>query len=122
MHVYRDTASIHDAHTKALGSELGELLGRRIEELVEYEDHDLSELVHILVIEPSDAPMQIDAQLGFSLSARPPDVVESHANWYEMTIVVSDDGFGWLVFVPKHPDTDTELLALCAQHCKEPMP
>lgn len=122
MHVYRDTASIHDAHAKALGSELGELLGRRIEELAEYEDHDLSELVHILVIEPRDAQTQVEAELGFFLSAHLPDVVESHASWYEMTIVVSDDGFGWVVFVPKHPDTDSELLALCAQHCKEPMP
>lgn len=122
MHVCRDAASINDAQAKALGSELGELLGRRIHELAEYEDHDLSELVHILVIEPSDAPTQVEAELGFSLSVRPPDVVESHAGWYEMTIVVSDDGFGWVVYVPKHPDTDPELLALCAQHCKESMP
>ena len=64
MHVYRDTASIHDAHAKARGSELGELLGRRIEELAEYEDHDLSELVHILVIELSDAPTDVDAEMG----------------------------------------------------------
>lgn len=83
--MYRDTASIHHAHAEALGSELGELLGRRIEELAEYEDHDLSELVHILVIEPSDAPTDVYAELGFSLSARPPDLVESHASWYEMT-------------------------------------
>lgn len=40
---------------KALGWELGGLLGRRIEELADYEDRDLSELLHILVIEPSDA-------------------------------------------------------------------
>lgn len=122
MHVYRDTASIHDAHAKALGSELGELISRRIQELAEYEDYDLSELVHILVIEPSDAQTQVEAELGFSLAACPPDMVESHASWYEITIVVSDDGFGWVVFLPKHPDTDPELLALCAQHCKEPMP
>ena len=122
MNVYRDTASIHDANAKAVGSDLGNLLDRRIKELAEYEDYELSDLVHILVIEPSDAPTQIDAELGFSLSVRPLDVVESHDRWYEITVVISDDGFGWVVFVPKHPCTHPELLALCARHCQEPMP
>ena len=50
MHVYRDTASIHDAHAKALGSELGEL-ARCIE--------DLSEVVCASVARPFHVPWKI---------------------------------------------------------------
>lgn len=122
MHVYRDTAAIHDAHAKALGSDLGELLDRLVEELNEYGGLDLSELVHILEIEPSDALIDVDAELGFSLLDRPFDVVESHPGWYEITVVVSDDGFGWVIYVPMHASTDTALLEKCATYCQESMP
>jgi hypothetical protein len=47
----------------------------------------------------------VDVQLGFSLGERPIDVIESHPGWYEITIVLSDDGFGVVLYVPKHPDT-----------------
>jgi hypothetical protein len=53
MKVFRETTAINDAHTTVLGSELGELLDRLLEELNEYGGFDLSELVHILVIEPA---------------------------------------------------------------------
>ena len=122
MHVFREAAAIHDAPAKALGSELGELLDRLIEELNEYGGLDLSELVHILVIEPSDSLTHVDVELGFSLVDHPWDVIESHSDWYEITVVVSDDGFGWVIYVPKHASTDATLLEKCASYCKESMP
>ena len=122
MKVFRETTAINDAHTTVLGSELGELLDRLLEELNEYGGFDLSELVHILVIEPSDALTDVDAELGFSLLDRPWDVVESHPGWYEITVVLSDDGFGWVIYVPKHASTDTALLEKCATYCQESMP
>lgn len=122
MHVFRRTETIHDAHTKALRSDLGELLDQLIEGLNEYGGSNLSELVHILALEPSDALTDVDAELGFSLVDRPWDVVESHSDWYEITVVVSDDGFGWVIYVPKHASTDAALLEKCASYCKESMP
>lgn len=122
MHVYRDSASIHKAHAEALGSELGDLIGRRIEELAEYEEDDLSSLIKILVLEPSDALTDVDAELGFSLLDRPCDVAESHLDWYELTLVLSDDGFGVVIYVPKHPDAAPLLLAYCASQMEASSP
>lgn len=120
MHVYGDSASIHGAH--ALGTELGDLIGQRIEELAEYEEPDLSALIKILVLEPGDALTDVDAELGFSLLARPCDVAQSHRDWFELTWVLSDDGFGAVVYVPKHPDLDARLLTYCASQVKAPSP
>lgn len=112
MHVYRDSPSIHSVQSQAQGSELGELIGKRIQELAEYEE-DLSALIKILLLEPSDALTEVDAELGFSLLDRRCDVAENHRDWFELTLVLSDDGFGAVVFVPKHPELDPKLLAYC---------
>jgi len=122
MHIYRDTASLRGAVTREPDTQLQGLIARRIQDLAEYEDFDLAELLHILVIEPSDALTDVDAELGFSLADRPWDVLESHPDWYELTLVLSDDGFGVVLYVPKRPDTDADLLGLCASHAREPLP
>jgi len=121
MRVYWNADSIQNARDKTTCSGFGKLLALRIEGLSDYEE-SLSELIHILVIEPSDALTDVDAELGFSLSDRPWDVVESHPGWYEITVVVSDDGFGWVIYVPKHANTDAALLERCASYFKESMP
>ncbi|KAB2905967.1 MAG: hypothetical protein F9K35_01425 [Burkholderiaceae bacterium] len=122
MHVYGDSASIRDAHACALGTELGDLIGQRIEELAEHEAPDLSALIKILVLEPSDALTKVDAELGFSLLARHCDVAQSHRDWFELTWVLSDDGFGAVVYVPKHQDLDAQLLAYCASQVRATSP
>ena len=114
MHIHRDSASIFGAHASALGSELGELIGRRIEELAEYAETDLAALIKILVLEPGDALTAVDAELGFALLSRQCDAVESHQGWFELTLVLSDDGFGVVLYVPKQAETDSSLLAYCA--------
>lgn len=118
MYVYFDSLSIHNAFTQALGSELGDLIGRRIEELSEYEVDDLSSLIKILVLEPSDAFTAVDSGLGFSLLGRHCDVAESHRDWFELTLVLSDDGFGVVIYVPKHADLDPLLTAYCASQVR----
>lgn len=121
MHVYRDTLALMASVTTETDPQLQGLIAKRLQDLADYEE-PLSELIHILVIEPSDALTDVDVELGFSLSARSWDVVESHTHWYEITVVISDSGFGWLIYIPKHSAVDANLLALCVQHCEEPMP
>lgn len=122
MHIYRDTASLQEAVTNEADRQLREHIVKRLEDLSDYEDYAPSNLIHFLVIEPSDALTDVDVELGFSLSDRPWDVVESHPSWYEITVVLSDDGFGWVIYVPKHANTDPVLLEQCASYCKESMP
>lgn len=121
MHPLRTNASIHHAALQYPDPNLRNLLSRRIEELTDYTD-DLAELLHIYILEPSDTLTTVDVQLGFSLGERPIDVIESHLGWYELTIVLSDDGFGVVLYVPKHPDTDPKLLEICTNPSKDPMP
>jgi hypothetical protein len=118
MHVYGDSASIHAAHASALDTELGELIGRRIGELAGYQVADLSSLIKILVLEPADALTEVDAELGFPLLARHCDAAESHRDWFELTLVLSDDGFGAVVYVPKRSDLDPQLMAYCASQVR----
>lgn len=118
MYVYYGSLSIHNACAQALGTELGELIGLRIEELAEYEVNDLSSFIKILVLETSDALTTVDAELGFSLLGRHCDVAESHRDWFELTLVLSDDGFGVVIYVPKHVDLDPRLTAYCASQVR----
>jgi hypothetical protein len=121
MHIYRDTAALKAAVTSETDTQLQGLIAQRLLDLADYEE-SLSELIHILVIQPSDALTHVDAELGFSLADRPWDVIESHSGWYEITIVVSDDGFGWVIYIPKADSTHADLLALCTSHLQEHMP
>lgn len=112
MHVLRDSSSIRLAVTQL--PEVAPLLSKRIEELSDYVADDLSSLVNILVVQPRDTLAEVDAALGFAVEKRGVDAIESHPAWYELTYVLSDDGFGLVLYVPKSPDIDRRLLALCA--------
>ena len=122
MQIYRDSVSIHNARVSALCSELGDLIGQRIEELAAYEGDDLSQLINILVLDPTDALAAIDDELGFSLLARHCDVAQSHRDWFDLTFVLGDDGFGVVVYVPKHSDLDPRLAAYCARQVRASLP
>lgn len=113
MHVMRDSASIR---APVADPTLAPLIARLIEDLSEY-GCELEELVQVIVIEPGDSVAEIDAELGFPLLERPLDVIEAHEGWIELTIVLSDDGFGVVVYVPVRPGVDPDLLA----HCREAM-
>lgn len=114
MHIYADTASIQAAFISAHGTELGALLGQRMKELAAYGEPDLSTLVKIVVLAPGDTPEQVDAELGLSLLDRPCELIESHSEWFELTLVLSDDGYGVVLYVPKHPKTHHQLQAYCS--------
>ena len=112
MRTLRTHASIHHTANHHPDPTLRKLITQRIEELADH-TNALADLIHIYIIEPSDTLTTVDVQLGFSLTERPIDVVESHPGWYELTIVLSDDGFGVVLYVPICTHTDPQLLALC---------
>jgi hypothetical protein len=112
MHVLRDAASIRGAVTRH--PEVASYISKRIEELSEYADYDLAELVHIIVVETGDTVADLDAALGFDAEDRAVDAIDSHPGVYEITYVVGQDGFGYVVYVPKGADIDPRLLDLFA--------
>ena len=48
------------------------------------------------------------------------EICEAHAHWYEITFVLSSDGFGVVVYVPK-TCTDATLLTLCERFAETPV-
>ena len=111
MRIYRESSSIRAAATEF--PELAEPLARRIEELSEYDDYELHELVNIVVVEPGDRIADLSDAVGFALEERHPDAIEAQPSWYDLTYVLSDDGFGIVVLVPRRADMDVGVLALC---------
>lgn len=94
------------------------------------EPFDLAALSYFVIVEAGDSIATIDAQLGFSVLAnrfsgirfgQPGFVpsfefVEEFSGCFEMVFIISDDGFGIEVFVPKTAGITTELLEMCQRY------
>jgi hypothetical protein len=105
------------------------ILARRSEQL-SLDVEELAQFAHFLVIQPGDSLGGITAELGFSPLSNfadgkrfgDPDFmpswewIEDHGGWFELTYVLSDDGFGWILLVQDSEGVESELLALCRQH------
>ncbi len=93
-------------------------------------DIELGDLAHFHAVEAGDGMMAVEAALGFAVDINlvdgfafgHPDFVPSwewikhHVGYFELAFVLSDDGFGHVLFVPDQHDIDLRLLALCRSH------
>ena len=96
MQVLRDEASI----AQLVDPNLRALIQARAETLLhEFDDMALHELVAFVVVEAGDSLQDLEGQLG--CSPGPAELIEEHAGYFEMVFVLSDDGFGVEVFIPK---------------------
>ncbi len=119
MNTLKTTASMLEAATNHPDPDLRRLLVNRIASLQDY-DCDLAELVQVLLVEPGATLDAIEAELGVELTTSW-ETITRQGGWYELTFVLSDDGFGWVIFVPDQPGVPQELLDLCAENA-EPSP
>jgi hypothetical protein len=118
--------------------EVRSLVDQRITTLSEDEPYDPDVHGYFIVLEPEDSTAAANQQLGFSMLCNRMDgvrfgepgfapsfeLVEEHSRYYEMVFVLSDDGHGVVIFVPKD-HVDPELLALCKRYAipaQEPSP
>ena len=121
MFVIRDLSSA----AQISNPEIRHLVEQRITNL-STEPYDPDDLGYFLVMEPSDSLEEINAQLGFSILCNrfsgikfgdadftPSfEFVEEYAGCYDMVLILSDDGYGVELFIPKSIDIP-ELLAMC---------
>lgn len=91
---------------------------------------EAEDLCYFIVVEEGDKAEQLGEHLGFSiLHSRLDDlrfdepafhrsweVLEEHPSCYEMVIVLSDDGAGVEILIPKVPGIDPDLMALCRRY------
>lgn len=118
-----DSASIADP-------ELRHLIEKTVRDLSEDYPYDPDELGYFLIVQPGDSLDVLSAQIGFSIMVNrwtgieygQPDftpsfeLVQEHAGYYEILILLSDSGFGVEVFIPKTEGVDAELLAMCKRY------
>jgi hypothetical protein len=128
MITLRTTTAVKSTLDLLADNKLRSLLTERLEQLTNaWEDIDLSDLTHFLIIQPGDTAADAERELGWSLLVNMVDGarfgqpaftpswewIEDHGGWFEAVYIMSDDGFGISLFVQDHPDADPELLALC---------
>jgi len=115
--------------------DIRELVEQRFMDLCAEEDYDPDINGYMIVVEPFDGVDALELESGcpilrsYTGSAhfgdpgfRPVfEVLEEHPSCYEMVFVPSDGDFGIVIFVPKQPGIDAELLAFCATYA-EPRP
>ena len=95
------------------------LIQQRLSELLANDDMTMEELVFFVVPSPGESVRQLEDALGTGLLTVDGcplwEFIEEHSICYEFVIVMSDDGFGAEVFIPK-TGMDPELLAVCQRH------
>lgn len=110
--------------------EIGTLIEDRIAALSEDEPYDANIHGCFVLWEQGDSIEDFDRLLGFPLLANrftglrfgdsgfsPSfELVEEHLTCFELVFVLSDDGYGVVMFVPKTANIDPSLLAMCRQY------
>jgi len=126
MIVLRDPALVSLIEDQALRA----LLNQRFEEISQDQPYDPILFGYFVVVEPDDSVSALETKTGCSIVrgrcgsaqygqpgfAPAFEFIEEHPHCYEMVFVLSDDGFGIDLFVPKVPGIDSQLLALCVSY------
>lgn len=78
---------------------------------------DLGDLAHFVVAEgPSDTIAAIEAAAAYPIITDASfEWVADHGGLFEAVTILSDDGFGIVLFVPDAQGIDPELIALCRE-------
>ena len=106
------------------------LVSQRFTEVWPDENYDPNVDGYMIVVEAGDDVKALEAeskcrilrsQYGDSRYGDPAyetsfEFLDEHACCYEMAFVLSDDGYGIEIFIPKSPGIDAALLAICAQY------
>ncbi|HKX77710.1 MAG TPA: hypothetical protein VJM34_04240 [Novosphingobium sp.] len=118
MHLIRTAEEMARALDSPLDAELKCLLLAHAERLEEFGGID--GLAEFLIVEAGDALADVEAAYSTRLVvdgsfAFAAELVISHAQWFEVVWIISDDGFGLVLFVQDHPETDSDIISACRQ-------
>jgi hypothetical protein len=125
----RNSADMDRALVSLLDPALRRLLTLRSDQLTE-DGLDLDEIVHIIVVRPSDTLAEVEAEAGVAIATNLVDgsrlgdpefeplfeYVTRKDGWLEAVKILSDDGFGLVLFVPDTIDIDPAISLLLRRH------
>ena len=92
-----------------------QMILQRIESMSGDEPYDADLYGYFLIIESGDTLDAIAAQIGFDPLTKPPESLEEYPHCYDLVFIISDDGFGIELFIPKSCGIP-ELLSMCKRH------
>jgi hypothetical protein len=116
MYVMCDAKTIQAFATEPSDTEIHALITKQTQDLAEFDDYAIEDLVNFIVIQPGDTFASLCSYLGIPLHLNPWEFIEEHCTCYEMVVVLRSDGFGAVIFIPKSEGIDPDLLAMCKQH------
>lgn len=113
MHMIRSTEALSRLAATHQDNTLRHLLAAQAENLADY---DLKEIATLLVVEPQDTCAALNEALGWSLLTGDhfthyAELQNRHGGWHEITFILSDDGYGLVLYVPE--DGPAALLNAC---------
>jgi hypothetical protein len=125
----RNNADMDRALVSLLDPALRRLLTLRRDQLTE-DGLDLNEIVHILIVRPGDTLAEVEAEAGVAIATNLVDgsrlgdpefeplfeYVTRKDGWLEAVMILSDDGFGLVLFVPDTIDVDPAISLLLRRH------
>ena len=111
MIVIRTTKELAHALASSLDTSVLVSLAAHRERLLVYEDYALDDLVLFLIVRPGDALNSLNSATGAPLVQDgsftfPAECIDRQGDWLEVLFVLSDDGFGVVLFVPLMPQPD----------------
>lgn len=126
MIIIRDTASVD----QLVQVELKQLIHQRIAEITQGQPYDADTYGEFVIVEAGDAVSEIEAVVGCPLVSASDDDFAPSFEWlvewpscYEAVFILSDDGYGIDLLIPKLPDIDadlsqdsTDLMAMCRKY------
>lgn len=91
---------------------LRRILRERFEQLAEY-GCPVSELARFLIVRPDDDVTDLVTIDGDGQAEPRWEWAEDHGGWFEAPVIMTDDGFGHIYFIPDRDDANAQLLSLC---------
>jgi len=106
------------------------LVATRFHQVTNAAPYDVDIHGEFIVVEVGDTVADLERAVGCSILENPFDGtrfgepgfspifedLSNHPGCFEVVILFSDSGAGEILFVPKQPGIDAELLAMCAAH------
>lgn len=106
------------------------LVEQRFTEIQAGEPYDYDTHGYSIVVEPGDTVEALENETGYPILgslfddsrfgdpeyAPSFEALEEHPSCFEIVFILSDDGFGFTVFVPKADGIDAVLLSMCARY------
>ena len=126
MIIVQSTAAMALALTALGDDQVKELLALRRDQLLSNYAGDLGEIAHFIVVEPGDTLAAIEHAAAVPFATNLSDGTRlgdadftdnfehatDHGGWFEAVMVLNDDGFALVLFIPDLPTVDPALLAI----------